>query len=83
MSKPKKPYNGHPSRKYWNVSLWIANDEPLYRLAVACIRATRSLDRATDLFIAEVGATHTPDGVRYCTAYVRRALAGLEIKRGN
>ena len=29
-----KPYNGHRSWNAWNVSLWINNDECLYRRAV-------------------------------------------------
>lgn len=38
----RKTYNGHPSRNYWNVSLWIGNEEGLYRLAWECIGETRT-----------------------------------------
>ncbi len=27
-------YNGHPTYEHWNVSLWTANDEGLYRFIV-------------------------------------------------
>lgn len=26
-------YNGHPSHAHWNVALWVANHEGLYRMA--------------------------------------------------
>ena len=29
-----KTYNGHKNYNHWNVSLWINNDEWLYRLLV-------------------------------------------------
>lgn len=32
-----KEYQGHRSWNAWNVSLWICNDEPLYRFAMECI----------------------------------------------
>ena len=28
-------YNGHKNWDYWNVSLWLYNDEPLYRLMLS------------------------------------------------
>lgn len=31
-------YNGHKNYNHWNVSLWINNDEGLYRMAQDCIR---------------------------------------------
>ena len=30
----KKQYLGHKNKNHWNVSLWINNDEGLYRTAL-------------------------------------------------
>ena len=73
----KKPYNGFPSYNAWNVSLWIANDEGLYRLALACLHGEGTLHRAALLFLDLVAATQTPDGVRYTMSTVKRALSNL------
>lgn len=40
MPAPQE-YNGHRSWNAWNVSLWIANEEPLYRAALECIKTAR------------------------------------------
>ncbi len=53
-------YQGHPSHAHWNVALWVANDEPLYRLAMA-LDTAESFARA----MAELCQENTPDGVRY------------------
>jgi len=34
-------YSGHRSWNAWNVSLWIGNDEGLYRFALQCIQDAR------------------------------------------
>jgi hypothetical protein len=76
-----KPYNGHPSYNYWNVSLWIGNDEGLYRSALDCIRNAPNKDQAARDFLAMLtdnGMDKTPDGVPYKRAYIRRAMGGLE-----
>ena len=72
-----KPYNGHPSWNAWNVSLWIGNDEPLYRLALDCLKQNRRLYAAAQQFVACVPA-RTPDGARYSMRSVMHALRGLE-----
>jgi hypothetical protein len=75
-----KPYNGHHCWNCWNVSLWIGNDEGLYRVALECKRRSRSTQRAAILLITELGGdtSKTPDGARYTLTAVRSALAGLE-----
>lgn len=72
------PYQGHRSRNAWNVALWISNDEPLYQLAMDCLkRADNNPAKATRLFLRDTGATRTPDGAKYNPLSVRLALAGL------
>jgi len=81
-----KPYNGHHCWNCWNVSLWIANDEPLYRAAVECRRRPRASGKpgtlavATRRFFAEVlpQGSRTPDGAKYTWRAVCHALEGLE-----
>lgn len=73
-------YNGHKSRNYWNVALWIGNDEPLYRLALDCIRKSRTKDEAAKRFVELMGGdgAKTPDGAPYTVGAVRAALTDLE-----
>lgn len=75
-----KPYNGHISWGYWNVSLWIGNDEGLYNLARGHIRRARNKDQAAREFVADLeglNITQTPDGAKYSIAKVRAAMVGL------
>ena len=81
-------YNGHPSYNYWNVSLWIGNDEGLYNLALDCIRHTRTRQLAAEQFISNLlesgwkhhgkhGEITTPDGAPWTTASVIHGMGGL------
>ncbi len=76
-----KRYNGHRSYNAWNVSLWIGNDEGLYRLALDCLKRTnrngRGNRQAALDFIAYVGTEKTPDGAPWGFQNVRSALLGL------
>ena len=85
-----KKYNGHRSWNAWNVSLWISNDEPLYRTALHCIETGKlrgrspksALSIATREFLANVGwgqkqYAKTPDGAIYNPLSVKLALQGL------
>ena len=74
-------YNGHRNWNYWNVSLWIANDESLYRLAQECIHRTDTLDAAASYMMSELTIlcnSVTPDGARYTKSSVRAALRGMK-----
>jgi hypothetical protein len=76
-------YNGHPSWNAWNVSLWIGNDETLYRCAVEALRTTHTLKHATNVFFGLTGVKgcKTPDGGVFNPTAVKLALAGLEIEQ--
>lgn len=82
-------YNGHKNWTHWNVSLWIGNDESLYRLACEHVKrarrdrcgmprpAERAATIAARRMLADLPA-RTPDGARYSMTAVRAAMVGLE-----
>lgn len=72
-------YNGYKSWAQWNVSLWINNDEGLYRLALQCARRHGKREGAMAMLteLRELGLTHTPDGARYTVTSIRAAMAGM------
>ena len=71
----KGPYDGHPSWKHWNVSLWIAGDEELYRTAVDLIE-THGLDNAA-IMLTLILPPKTPDGATYAYEVIRYAIEDL------
>lgn len=75
-----KGYNGHRSWNAWNVSLWINNDEGLYRLALECVRRTNNRREAAERFIEAIGGNgqQTPDGASYNITAVIAAMEGME-----
>jgi len=72
-------YNGHKNWNHWNVSLWINNDEWLYRLAKEYAdnwrRPVAALGMLNDL--ADQGITETPDGAPYSVSSIRAAMVGM------
>lgn len=71
-------YNGHKTRAYWNVALWINNDEGLYNLAKECIRCTRNRKAAAERMMEALGeGAKTPDGYTYSIDKIQRAMSGL------
>ena len=76
-------YNGHKNYNYWNVSLWIANDEGLYRLALDCIRESANRTEAAERFLDMVtdpqvgGKDTTPDGVKWTKSAIRAGMVEL------
>jgi hypothetical protein len=76
-----KNFNGHRSWNAWNVSLWICNDESLYRLALECIEEAKingkiKMYLAVNRFLSYID-NKTPDGAIYNKLSVKLALQGL------
>jgi hypothetical protein len=74
-------FNGHRNWTQWNVSLWLNNDEGLYRMMVnAYGHGRRAKVHAASLMLDrlnELGLTKTPDGARYSVTAIRAAMVGL------
>lgn len=69
-------YNGHKNWNQWNVSLWLNNDEGLYRMALSFARQYGLGVGAVKLAQALQGE-RTPDGARYNVTAIRSAMRGL------
>ena len=70
-------YNGHKNWNHWNVSLWINNDEALYRMALNLVRRKKNRDAAAREMVAVLRAagTHkTLDGAPYSVSSVKAAM---------
>ena len=73
-------YNGHKNWNHWNVSLWINNDEGLYRLARECVNRANNRAQAAQAMIdymGELNITQTPDGAPYSVTSIRAAMVGM------
>ena len=73
-------YNGHKNWNYWNVSLWIGNDEGLYNEAKRCIRRSKNRQEAAEMFhnnLVDAGITKTPDGASYSVSAIKAAMREL------
>ena len=83
-------FNGHKNWNHWNVSLWINNNETLYRAAVDCINTHRHYSSFTKTMtpreraaVAMLDYLHnnegfkTPDGAPYTVTTIRAAMRGL------
>ncbi len=76
MGNEIKEYNGHRSWTAWNVSLWLYNDESLYRLMVQAKDRFNSR-RDQVYWLMEQLPPRTPDGAKYSRLTVGLALAEL------
>jgi hypothetical protein len=72
-----KTFNGHKNWNHWNVSLWINNDEGLYRTALIHLkREANKEDAAKEMLydLVDCGITHTPDGAPYSMTTIKAAM---------
>lgn len=72
-----KTYNGHKNWTYWNVALWIGNDEGLYRFALD-LKHKYGTVKAAKVFVENCVPNKTPDGARWTVSAVRAAIGGLK-----
>jgi hypothetical protein len=77
-------YNGHKNWNHWNVSLWINNDEGLYRMARQYARRYRNAGgrsyaaQAMLNALTDSGVSKTPDGAPYSKSSIRSAMVGID-----
>lgn len=76
--KTSKEYNGYKNYNYWNISLYINNDQNLYDLAIISINKHNNVKLATLVFIDNLNSCYTPDGVLWTKAGVYSALLSLK-----
>jgi hypothetical protein len=70
-------FNGHKNWNHWNVSLWLNNDEGLYREMIHFLGYASTKDRAARMMIDSLkstGATYTRDGAPYSYTTIRAAM---------
>lgn len=73
-------YNGYKNWQQWNVSLWINNDESLYKLARHYARVSASRADAAESMLEQLnsdGIYETPDGAKYSKTSIRAAMVGI------
>lgn len=70
-------YNGHKNWNHWNVSLWINNDEGLYRIAQRYARRYGKAEGAKALYVDYFEGQKTPDGAPYSVSSIRSAMRGV------
>ncbi len=73
-------YNGHKNWNHWNVSLWINNDEGLYRMALDYVRNSNTKTTAARSMLDALngmGIEETPDGAPYSVTTIKAAMVDM------
>ncbi len=72
-------FNGHKNWTHWNVSLWINNDEGLYRMALRLSKNKTKPAAARAMLEAlhSLDAYKTPDGATYSLTNIRAAMRDM------
>lgn len=75
-------FQGHKNWNHWNVSLWINNDEGLYRMAKNFIERYPKVGREKQAKLMlerlnDEGIYKTPDGAPYSVSSIRAAMVGM------
>lgn len=73
-------FNGHKNWNHWNVSLWINNDEGLYRECLRLIKYNTKDKAAEVMFDSLINhwkTPKTPDGAPYSVSSIRAAMVGM------
>jgi len=71
-------YNGHKNWDYWNVSLWINNEETIYNAAYIMVSSMGAKEAAKTLAKTLAG-TKTPDGAKYTYNNIYSTLLDMEV----
>ena len=81
--RAKGPYQGHLNWCHWNVALYLAKEEPLYRMTQRLVAAHPTREDAAKAMMAELQEgvpahkhPKTPDGAKYTVTAIRAALVG-------
>ena len=69
-------YQGHRSWNAWNVSLWLNNDEDLYREARQ-FAERHGIKGGSARLAMRLAGERTPDGGRYNLTTIREAMRGI------
>jgi hypothetical protein len=70
-------YNGHKNWNHWNVSLWLMNDEGLFRRVEQAVSQLSTLDDAASGLAWQLKGQSTPDGAPYTFTAIRAAIRGM------
>lgn len=77
-----KTFNGHKNWNHWNVSLWINNNEFLYRMAQNFIERYPRVGRQKQAKLMlerlhDEGIIKTDDGAPYSVSSIMAAMRGM------